>query len=54
LVTGVREVERGDSFNVASGLRGLHGFLAYLVEEKGMGGPLLEGKMNLLVETIEE
>jgi hypothetical protein len=36
------------------GLRGLHGFLAYLVEEKGVGGPLLEGKINLLVETIEE
>ena len=36
------------------GLRKLHCYLAYLVEEKGVGNPLLEGKINLLVETIEE
>ena len=36
------------------GLQGLLGFLEYVVGEKGVAGSLLEGKINLLVETIDK
>jgi len=36
------------------GLSGLHGFLEYLVKERGVGGALLEGKINLLLDAIHQ
>ena len=36
------------------GVMGLQGFIEYLVEEKGVIGALLEGKLNILLEVMAE
>ncbi len=41
-------LQRGEN-----GVRGLHQFLVYLVEDKEIVGGLLEGKVNLLLEAID-